>query len=282
MYDIEKDEITFKDKTFPIMVSSGKSVMGMYSRFHEEIEIKYVNSGQLTVMVDTKAVTAEEDEIIFINPYEVHSNLHIDGSDGLYDLVMLDLDFFNNVGVGSIDLRKLISEKRVYFKNHIKNSKAADVMRRLVQCTTIANEFDKLYVSGLLLELFAILLQSETNKKDDVVSDERIKFYRAIEPAVIKIRDHYSEKLSGEGLAELCNMSKYHFCRVFKRVMGVTPVQYQTECRLHIADVLIQSPELSISSIATQVGFDDEAYFSRCYKKHRGVSPKAMRAKLSK
>ncbi len=282
MYDIEKDEIVFKDKKFPIMISSGKAVTGMYSRFHEEVEIKYVNSGQLAVMIGTKAITAGEGEIIFINPYEVHSNLYIDGSDGVYDLVMLDLDFFDNVGVGGMNLRKLISEKRVCFKNLVKNSRATDVMRRLVQCTTIANEFDKLYVSGLLLELFAILLQSETNRNEDMVSDERIKFYRAIEPAVIKIRDHYSEKLSGEGLAELCNMSKYHFCRVFKRVMGVTPVQYQTECRLHIADVLIQSPELSISGIAEQVGFDDEAYFSRCYKKHRGVSPKAMRAKLSK
>ncbi len=282
MYDVEKDEITFKDKNFPIMISSGKSVTGMYSRFHEEIEIKFVNSGQLTVMIDTKAVTAEEGEIIFINPYEVHSNLYIDGNEGTYDLVMLELDFFDIAGVAGIDLRKLISEKNINFKNHIRNRKATDVMERLAQCTTVVSDFDKLYVSGLLMELFAILLQSETKSSKDTIKDERVKFFRSIEPAVIKIRDSYSEKLTGESLAEMCGMSKYHFCRVFKRVMGVTPVQYQTECRLHIADVLLQSPELSISGIAAQVGFDDEAYFSRCYKKHRGVSPKSMRAKLSK
>lgn len=283
MYDVERDEIYFKDENFPVILSSGKSVTGMYSRFHEELEIKYVNSGQLTVMVDTKTVTAVEGEVIIINPYEVHSNLHIDGFDGVYDLVMMKLDFFEKVGIAGIDLRKLFTEKMVSFKNLVRNKNVADVMRRLAQCTTLDAEYDKLYVSGLLVELFALLQQSETQKiTERTAGDERIKFFRSIEPAVIKIHDCYFEKLSGESLAELCGMSKFHFCRVFKRVMGVTPVQYQTEYRLHIADVLLQSRELSISGIAAQIGFEDEAYFSRCYKKHRGMAPKAMRMKILK
>lgn len=282
MYNIENEKINFHNENFPIVISLGKSYTGSDIRFHEEIEIKFVNSGQLTVMIGTDAVTAVEGEIVFINPYEVHSNLCVDGNAGTYDLIMLDLDFFNKAGVGGINLRKIISEQRVCFKNIIKNNKAAEVMRRLTQNRSIDTEFDKLYVSGLLIELFAILLQSETMRNDKVAGDERVKFFRAIEPAVSRIRENYSEKLLGETLAEMCSMSKYYFGRVFKRVMGVTPVQYQTECRLHVADVLLKDRTLSISEIAAQTGFEDEAYFSRCYKKHRGVSPKAMRAKLSK
>ena len=67
MYDVEKDEIPFKDKDFHFQVSTGKSVTGMYSRFHEELEIKFVREGSLTVMVDTNTITAEEGEIIFIS-----------------------------------------------------------------------------------------------------------------------------------------------------------------------------------------------------------------------
>ena len=91
MYDVEKDEIPFKDKKFLFHASTGKTVTGMYSRFHEEAEIKFVSSGRLTVMIDTKTIVAEEGEIIFINPYEVHSNLYVDGSDGIYDLIIRTL-----------------------------------------------------------------------------------------------------------------------------------------------------------------------------------------------
>lgn len=282
MYDVEKDEIPFKDKTFLFYASTGKSVTGMYSRFHEEIEIKYVSEGRLTVMIDTNTIVAEEGEIIFINPYEVHSNLYVDGSDGIYDLIMIGLDFFEYMGVGGINLRKIFAEKQVSFKNCIKNPRATEIIRNLVQYTYVVDEYDKLCITGLLMELFAVLFKKETKQSDNLVDDENIKFFRSIEPAVIRIRDKYFEKLSGEELASMCKMSKYHFCRVFKRVMGITPVQYQIECRLRIADILLQNRDMSIQEIASQVGFDDEAYFSRCYKKHRGVSPKTARAKLSK
>lgn len=282
MYDVEKDEIPFKDKKFLFHASTGKTVTGMYSRFHEEVEIKFVNSGRLTVMIDTNTIVAEEGEIIFINPYEVHSNIYVDGSEGIYDMVIVGLDFFEQMSVRSLDLRKLFDKKKISFKNRIKNPGAAEIMRRLVQYTCVVDESDKLCVTGLLMELFATLQKKETKPCEGIVDDENIKFFRSIEPAVVRIRDRYYEKFSGEEMAGLCKMSKYHFCRMFKRVMGVTPVQYQTECRLRIADILLQNDDLSIQEISSQVGFDDEAYFSRCYKKHRGVSPKSTRAILSK
>ncbi len=282
MYDIERDEIVFKDKTFPVVISTGKAVTGMFSRFHEEIEIKCVREGQITVMVDTKAVTATENEIIFVNPYEVHSNLNVDDEYGSYDLFMLSIDFFEESGIGGIDLRKLFAEEQIRFKNLIKNQRAVDVIKKISACSAENGEFSRVYKCALFLELFAILLNTEISSTEGENYDNHVRFFRSIEPAVMKIRDNYSARLSGEELADMCRMSKYHFCRTFKRVMGVTPVQYQTECRLRIADILLQNRSLSISEVASRVGFDDEAYFSRCYKKYRGVSPKSKRAKLSK
>ena len=92
----------------------------------------------------------------------------------------------------------------------------------------------------------------------------------------------YQERLSGEELAEICGMSTYYFCRVFKRVMGVTPVQYQTEYRLRIVDILLKYENESISAVAHTVGFDDEAYFSRCYKNSRGISPRQYKNSVNK
>ncbi len=265
-----------------MLIHSEKTVTNMYSRFHEAIELKLVTSGKLTVMVDTQPIMASEGEIIFINPYEVHSNLLIDNAEIRYDLVMISLDFFERTGIGGIDLRKIFIENQTQFKNIIKNDKVVNVTKRLVASLQEDDTYSKLYASGLLLELFALLQRSEAKPNEGSITDKGVKFFHSIEPAVMKIRDDYRSQLSGEELAEMCGMSKYHFCRTFKRVMGITPVQYQTECRLRIADILLQNADLSISAVGAKVGFEDEAYFSRCYKKHRGLSPKAKRAKLSK
>ena len=192
---------------------------------------------------------------------------------------MIGLDFFERMGIGKIDLRKIFTENRISIKSCIKNPEAAEIMKRLARYTVVADEYDKICVSGLLMELFAVLQKKETAVRENSVDNEHVRFFRSIEPAVVAIRDNYFRKLSGDELADMCKMSKYHFCRVFKKVMGITPVQYQTECRLRIADILLKNPDLSITEIAVQTGYDDEAYFSRCYKKHRGVAPKSMRAK---
>ena len=75
-------------------------------------------------------------------------------------------------------------------------------------------------------------------------------------------------------------VSKYHFCRVFKEVIGMSAIQYLNYYRLKIADALLQSTDKPINEIATAVGFDDTSYFSKLYKKAFGTSPKASKKKM--
>lgn len=112
--------------------------------------------------------------------------------------------------------------------------------------------------------------------------DKNIRYYELIYPAIRKIRNDYAKKITVDELASLCNISKYHFCRIFKKVTTLSAVNYQTEYRLQVADILLKNTDKSITEIAILCGFEDACYFSRCYKKHTGVSPKQNRAILSK
>lgn len=278
---VKQDTIIFPQKDFPLTCSTGKSCSAVVSLWHEILEIKLVLSGSVTMMIDTETVTAGPGDIIIVNPHEVHSNLMIDGQWGTYHLFMLDLDFFRTVGIDSIDLRALLLDQQIRFRNLIQNPRAAKILGRFAEEFAEGSAYARLAMTGLLQELFAVLLRQETDNTKQSFGD-RIKFYRAIEPAVVRLRDRYAEHFSGEELADSCSMNRYHFCRVFKRAMGMTPVQYQNECRLRIADVLLKVSTLSISEIAGAVGFQDEAYFSRTYKKSRGLSPMDAKSKLSK
>ena len=278
----KQDNIVFPQKDFPLVCSQTRSKKALVSLWHEILECKLVIEGSVTMMIDTQTVTAGPGDIIFINPYEVHSNLIINNEAGAYHLFMLELDYFRAVGSGMLDLRSLFLEERIRFRNLIRNPAAASILHRIAQEYTQDMPHSHLAITGLLQAFFAVLLREEVGKSKDNAFDDRVRFYKTVEPAVVKLRDNYQQHFTGDELADLCSINRHHFCRVFKRAMGMTPVQYQNECRLRIADILLKSGGMSISQIAAAVGFRDEAYFSRAYKNSRGFPPSGAKSKLSK
>ncbi|MBR4957535.1 MAG: helix-turn-helix transcriptional regulator [Lentisphaeria bacterium] len=279
----KQDNIIFTRKDYPILCSKSKPSVALVSRWHECVEMKLVITGSVTMMIDTETVTAGPGDIIFINPYEVHSNLPVSDAHAAYHLIMLDVDYFATVGAKMPDLRSMMLEEGIRFRNCISNPKAAQILEKVAEEYAQDLPYSHLAVTGLLQALFAILFREETaSAKDDSAFEDRVRFYKTVEPAVVKLRDHYQRHFTGDELADMCSVNRHHFCRVFKRAMGMTPVQYQNECRLRIADILLQSGGMSVTEVASAVGFRDEAYFSRAYKNSRGFPPNAAKSKLSK
>ena len=64
--------------------------------------------------------------------------------------------------------------------------------------------------------------------------------------------------------------------KLFKKEMGVTPLEYMTNLRMKKAETMLTAmwtKDYSVSEIALLSGFDDALYFSRVFKKHFGCSP---------
>ena len=277
---IAKDRVLLQPSQFPLSFSLDKVAPGGASLFHEEVELKYIVSGSLTMLLDNKSITAQAGDIIFINPFQIHSNIAVLGGNAVYHIAVISLDFFS--GSNSLDLRQLFLAQGNRAENLIQDPKAAAAVKALFVELREQKAHYTAAVSALLQEFFVVLCRSHMETSSSTYNAEQLGLYQKIAPAVLKIREEYATPFSIECLAKLCNMSRFYFCRVFKDAMGITPLQYQTDCRLKIADALLSRPEWSISQVAQAVGFEDEAYFSRCYKKHRGISPQKSRAILSK
>lgn len=78
-------------------------------------------------------------------------------------------------------------------------------------------------------------------------------------------------------LAEKSDISVPHLCAEFRRCYGDSPINYLIGLRLKQARYLLLDRGLSIGEIASRVGYDDIYHFSKLFKKHFGVSPRAMR-----
>ncbi len=88
------------------------------------------------------------------------------------------------------------------------------------------------------------------------------------------VNEHLHQEIKLAELAALTQLSPYHFLRLFKQSVGVTPHQYILQCRIKKAKFLLQHSELSIADIATSVGFCDQSHLNRYFKRIVGVTPK--------
>jgi AraC family transcriptional regulator len=91
------------------------------------------------------------------------------------------------------------------------------------------------------------------------------------------INEHLHQDVKLIELAAIAQMSPYHFLRLFKQSMGVTPHQYILQRRIEKAKYLLQHSELSIADVAASVGFCDQSHFTRYFKRIVGITPKQLR-----
>ena len=93
------------------------------------------------------------------------------------------------------------------------------------------------------------------------------------------IENHYSEKIYVADLAERCEISQHQFSRLFKREKGTTFREYLVNYRLDKACELLKNSPLPVGDIGYAVGFTDHSYFTRIFRKNKGVSPSGYRSR---
>ena len=95
-----------------------------------------------------------------------------------------------------------------------------------------------------------------------------------IQPAVDHINAHYADSaLSVSKLSQLCDISPQYLRRLFRDVLGMSPIEYVRQLRLSRAAELIDSGLYAIHDAAALSGFLDDSYFSREFRKAYGISP---------
>jgi AraC family transcriptional regulator len=90
------------------------------------------------------------------------------------------------------------------------------------------------------------------------------------------VEEHLESEISLEDMAQVAQLSPYHFSRCFKETTGTSPHQYLIARRIDRAQKLIADPALSLAEVALQSGFSDQSHLTRHMKRLLGVTPKAL------
>lgn len=276
------ESFIFKDTSFPLLIKAQRTstvdnINSAKQALHEAIEIKCFYEGESTLLIGENTIQAKAGDVVVINPYEFHSTIDCgEGNNGRYHLIMISPDFFSGAQSVGFDIKKLICSGEVVFKNHYDGcTEMYDLLIKVAERSNFDDEYNRLEIFGLMAQFFAILLRNGVIRQNNPHAEKGILgYYSAIEPAIRMIRDKYAEAFTVDELATACNMSKYHFCRVFKALMGESAIQYLNSYRLKIANALIKSTGKTIGEIALLTGFEDASYFGKIYKKKFGKTPR--------
>lgn len=95
------------------------------------------------------------------------------------------------------------------------------------------------------------------------------------------IEDNYYQDIDVKDVANSVHLSYSHLSRLFKNWVGETVSQYIKKVRLKKAAYLLKCTDKDIASIAREVGFNSEYYFSNDFKKNIGMSPGNYRKSIS-
>ena len=87
------------------------------------------------------------------------------------------------------------------------------------------------------------------------------------------IRGNYEKPLQLTDVAEFCGVSSGYLSRLFTEQLKLSFVDYLTSVRMKVAEGLLLENRLHIKDIAFAVGYQDPNYFSRIFRKQKGIAP---------
>ena len=88
------------------------------------------------------------------------------------------------------------------------------------------------------------------------------------------IEEHFSEQITLNDLSRVAGLNEKYFCRIFKEYTSLSPMSYVNEYRIEMACHQMTYGGKSVTRAAYDCGFNDSGYFSRYFKKIKGVSPR--------
>ena len=252
---------------------------------HSHIEIMYSLSGFADVLIHGKKYAFNKGDAVIINPKLVHKVLCNENTATIYSirfmpemLYQLDntlpqLRYLMAIWQKSMDENPYISAKE------LSQIGIDRLIHEIIDNFTHKQYAYEIVVQSKINNIFALMLRKycATTVENSGPANTMIP---AFEKAIMEAKNNLFE-YNTERAALDANMSYSYFCNNFKKAYGVSFSSYLESMRLHEAEHLLLTPEMSITDIAMATGFSSASHFIKKFKLAYGITPYTFRATAS-
>jgi AraC family transcriptional regulator len=249
-------------------------------------------AGTSTCTVDNRAVRIDEEYYFISNRFQSYTleidspqpvqtfNVHVGEyfSEGVLSALLTPADQILTNGLHQQAKGQVNFYNKLYRRGPVFNQ-----LIQALQQTQQGNTFHKL----LFEEQLAALLTHLVCQHRDIIKQvqnmpgirysTRQELYKRLSVATDYMHSAGYQNIQLDQLAGAACLSKYHFLRLFRQVMGVSPHQYIQQLRLEKAKQLLQHTALPVQDMAELLGFENSQSFSRLFRQRTGLYPTQYR-----
>lgn len=254
--------------SFPFISFEMKN-LSRISHYHEEIEIAFVEKGDITATCGSNPINLSKGNICIFMPGEIHS--FITAEENNCFIIKINTNSY----VEQIDFSKIRLKSNKITNEHL----AYPLMSEII--TNIHNEYsnkDTAYefaIRSYKNTLITIILRNLEYK--EIESNKNLNILNTINNY---IENHFSDKINLDDVASHCHISKFYFSHIFKEMTGMSFISYLSLFRIEKAKVFLQYSDKSITDISLECGFGNVRSFNRMFKGMLNTTPLNYRKKI--
>ncbi len=246
---------------------------GGFLNWHREIEITYLRTGTCKIFINGSTYTLWPGDIAVANSNELHHRIWFYG-DCYFTVMQLDPAYFvynDSPELAASDLGRLNSFDRA-FETVIRDEELARLFDRVTESWAAAKKDPLLGLSVIAdtCGFYAHLVRNHCRDRVDPPGQSSAARY--ISHTLDYINTHFAKEIYVGAIAGELYISDTYLSSLFKKGTGISISTYINEVRCQSASALLQKGA-SVTEAAFASGFNDPAYFSRIFKKMRGISP---------
>lgn len=264
----------FENPEYPIIFHYNnlkRDVNAINPHWHMNLELLFVTAGVIEVEIEGKVFYATRGDIVVINSNSIHSiTAHSD--EAFYYCLILDYSFCKKLGFDTINTHYINTNKDAEIKN---------IYQLIINESRMQKSHYKKAIRALCHTMMILLERNQVDHREDCKcsDDSYSSNIVEIKTAIEYIHEHYHTSFDLDTLSKHLAISKYHMCRIFKNVTGLTINQYTNQVRLVKAHDLIVDHNLTVSETAHETGFNSISYFTRSFKNYFGYPPSITKKK---
>ncbi len=277
---LHNTRVPIKDKSKPLLVGScgtyrlrtKKKLPTWRPRGRLDYQLLYVASGKTHFFFNGHEEIVPAGYMVLYQPrQEQHYEYYGEEQPEVYWVHFTGRDVKNILRHFDIPM-----DKNVFFSGvpsayqHLFN----EMIWELQNCRTGYQELLEMY----LRQIFLLIQRTRQESRPTI----NTYLQKEMEHAQQYFQKHYNEDIQIKDYAKSRSMSVSWFLRNFKEFVGQPPAQYRLMLRMNNAISLLETTDYNVTEISAIIGYDNPLYFSRLFKKHKGVSPSEYRKLLQK
>jgi AraC-like DNA-binding protein/mannose-6-phosphate isomerase-like protein (cupin superfamily) len=251
--------------------------------YHKEVEFLAIMEGSMNVQMKHDTRLLQAGDVHVIGSSQLHRTKKEHPSQLNYIVCQFDLaQHFDESTMPYLpyfsEVRRPLGDLNYIFREDpIVRLQAYELLLDIYQETQTKQKGYELAISASIRRLMLLLLRYDTQGL--LHGSEREDLIR-MQPALDYVDRHIAEKIAIEQACAILNLSYHYFIKYFKKVMGLSFVDYVNYKRIKKAERLLLTRDITIVEVGEAVGIPNMAQFYKLFKRHNQCSPKEFKLRM--